>query len=240
MSAVELVVFDMAGTTIEHEDQVPRAFRDALRSNGIAFAEEELQRRMGASKREVLSFFVGRQFGEDANNPRRVERVYADFSALLRDYYTGVGVRPIAGVEEALARLRGLGIKVALTTGFDREVTNTILETVGWSDGVVDASLCGDDVPRGRPAPFMIFRAMEATGVLDVGRVAVVGDTALDLQAGTNAGARWVVGVLTGSHGLDQLGATRHTHILANTAELPALIEADLPGTSDPTQEAAI
>src|SRR5215211_3916295 len=232
MSVVELVVFDMAGTTIEHEGQVPQAFRDALRSNGIAFAEEELQGLMGASKREVLRFFVGRQFGEDASNPSRVERIYADFGVLLRDYYTGAGVRPVAGVEEALARLGGRGIKVALTTGFDREVTDTILETVGWRDGVVDASLCGDDVPQGRPAPFMIFRAMEATGVLDVGRVAVVGDTVLDLQAGANAGARWVVGVLSGSHGLEQLGATRHTHILANAAELPTLIEAELPETS--------
>ncbi|MBO0703416.1 MAG: hypothetical protein J2P38_10820 [Candidatus Dormibacteraeota bacterium] len=45
-----------------------------------------------------------------------------------------------------------------------------------------------------------------------------------DLQAGTNAGAGFVVGVGTGSFTLDQLARTPHTHLLASTAELPSLL----------------
>src|SRR3712207_7780692 len=37
-------------------------------------------------------------------------------------------------------------------------------------------------------------------GVHDVGRVAVVGDTPLDLQAATNARAGWVIGVRSEEH----------------------------------------
>jgi phosphoglycolate phosphatase-like HAD superfamily hydrolase len=66
---------------------------------------------------------------------------------------------------------------------------------------------------------------MEATGVQDVRQVLNVGDTPLDLQSGTNAGVRGVVGVLTGAHDLESLGREPHTHIIASIAELPELIE---------------
>jgi len=88
----------------------------------------------------------------------------------------------------------------------------------------VDAVVCSDEVARGRPAPYMIFRAMEATGIVDVDRVLVAGDTVRDLEAGVGAGARAVVGVLTGSTDATTLGRVRHTHILASVAELPALV----------------
>ncbi|MCF6473089.1 hypothetical protein FAF44_32550 [Nonomuraea sp. MG754425] len=76
----------------------------------------------------------------------------------------------------------------------------------------------------GRPAPYMIFRAMEATGVRDVGRVLVAGDTVRDLEAGTNAGAAIVAGALTGAQDATTLGGVRHTHLLPGVAAVPALL----------------
>jgi phosphoglycolate phosphatase-like HAD superfamily hydrolase len=70
----------------------------------------------------------------------------------------------------------------------------------------------------------MIFRCMEATGTLSVACVANVGDTALDLRAGHNAGVRFNVGVLTGAHGRDVLAAEPHTHLLASVADIPTLL----------------
>lgn len=150
--------------------------------------------------------------------------MYKDFEQLLTEYYADGGARPIAGVEQTMSWLRDQDIRVALTTGFDRKITDTILESVGWSRDLIDASFCGDDVPQGRPAPYMIFRAMESTGVTQTGRVMVVGDTALDLQAGSNAGAGGVVGVLSGSHSIGQLGKAKHTHVVSSVKELPELI----------------
>jgi phosphoglycolate phosphatase-like HAD superfamily hydrolase len=89
----------------------------------------------------------------------------------------------------------------------------------------IDASICSDEVPLGRPAPFMIFRAMEATGVTDVRCVIKVGDTALDLLAGRNAGVRGVVGVLSGSQSEEELRSAEPTHILPSVAALPELID---------------
>lgn len=89
--------------------------------------------------------------------------------------------------------------------------------------GTVDAVVCGDEVPRGRPAPYLIFRAMEATGVDSVHHVATVGDTALDLRAGHHAGVRLDVGVLSGAHTRPQLEREPHTHLLPSVAALPGL-----------------
>ena len=48
-------------------------------------------------------------------------------------------------------------------------------------------------------------------------------DTALDLQAGHNAGVRFNVGVLSGAHTRARLSAEPHTHLLATVADLPTL-----------------
>lgn len=225
MNAVDLVVLDMAGTTIEQGHEIFSAFESALEQNGIPADEEEIRERMGASKMEVIRFFVERHSGKDGDSANKVESVYTDFGRTLSERYARGGARPIPGVEAAFARLREQGTKIALTTGFDRKIADVVLESVNWGRNVLDASLCSDDVPWGRPAPFMIFRAMEATGVFDVRRVMVVGDTVLDLQAGANAGAGEVVGVLSGSHGTEQLGKVLHTHLLSSASQLPDLIE---------------
>jgi phosphoglycolate phosphatase-like HAD superfamily hydrolase len=63
-----------------------------------------------------------------------------------------------------------------------------VVDILGWQDKL-DAVVCTEDVPQGRPAPYMIFRAMEATGVTNVAQVLTAGDATRDLESGTNAGA---------------------------------------------------
>ena len=82
-------------------------------------------------------------------------------------------------------------------------------------------------LPAGRPAPYLIFQAMQKTLVHPVARVAAIGDTTLDLQAGANAGAGWVIGVLSGAHDLATLGRIPHTHLLPSIAEVPLLFGID-------------
>jgi phosphonatase-like hydrolase len=226
MKKIDLVAFDMAGTTIEDRNEVLLSFLEAMKENRIPATVEELQKWRGASKREVLRIFIEQQFGkEDPGNRERLDQTYAAFRRQLENRFVNDGVRVIAGAEETFRWLRDRGIKVALTSGFYRQVADIILRTVGWKPGTVDVSICSDEVPRGRPAPFMIFRAMEATGVLDVRRVVTVGDTVLDLESGMNAGVRGVVGVLTGTQKIERLGKSPHTHIIASVAELPELLE---------------
>ncbi len=222
MARIRLVIFDIAGTIIEDHGEVLSSFRAALEKNGIAATEAELREWKGASKQEVIRHFVARDPGESSQD--KIDQTYDDFRRLLENHYRTLGVAPIAGVEETFAWLREHDILIAATTGFYREVSDLILERTGWRKWLA-ASISSSDVKQGRPAPFMIFRAMEEAGVSSVSEVINVGDTPLDLQAGSNAGAAGVVGVLTGLHKEDRLRREPHTHIIGSVADLPALLQ---------------
>ncbi len=223
MNDLDLVVFDLAGTTIQDGGQVSDAFTAALAVHGFEITSEDLARARGSSKREAVLHFIP----EGPERARHSELVYASFQERLTQRYKDEGVEPIVGAQETFRWLRDRGVRTALNTGFDRSITSLILSAVGWADGIVDAVICGDDVPQGRPAPFLIFRAMEATGTTSVHRVANIGDTVLDLQAGLNAGVRWNIGVLTGAHTQQILEQSPHTHLISTIAVLPDLWPAD-------------
>ncbi len=216
---IELVVLDMAGTTVRDAGQVPQAFTSALAAHGIAVTPQAINSLRGASKRLAILNLVPDGNDRDA----RAEQVYHTFREHLAGVFAGT-VEPVTGARAAIDLLRGRGVRVALNTGFDRDTTNLLLDALQWQQGVVDAVVCGDEVASGRPAPYMIFRCMEATGVTDVRRVANAGDTVLDLQAGYNAGVALNIGVLSGAHGRDQMQPQPHTDLLDSVADLPALL----------------
>ena len=221
MKDIALVVFDMAGTTIEDSGQVPDAFTTVLRKHGIEITEDALRAVRGASKRDAIRHFVAKHHTADV--AKLTDEIFNDFRDYLARLFKAGGVRPVAGAVEIFKWLRERGIKVALNTGFDRVTADLIIEAVGWKNGVADAIVCGDDVALGRPAPYLIFRSMELTGVTSVHRVMCVGDTVLDLQAGHNAGVRHVVGVLSGAHKKEQLEKEPHTHLIASVAALSSV-----------------
>ena len=223
MSGVDLVIFDLAGTTVDDGGAVLAAFRAALARFAVPFEEAELQAVRGANKLQVFRQFATQAFGPGPEAVRVAREAHAAFNEeLLHEYRTGA-LETVEGTEATFTALREQGIKLATNTGFGRDIAETVLSRLGWRS-LLDAEVCGDDVPAGRPAPYMIYLAMERAGVTDVRRVVAVGDTPLDLQAGCRAGCGGVVGVLTGTHGIETLGATRHTHIIPSVAALPDLL----------------
>src|SRR6059058_4542864 len=191
-----LVVTDLMGTTLRDDGAVLPAYRAAFAECAIPFTEEELAAKRGAHKLSLFTEFAARRYAAD-------------------DAAKG-------GAEDAIRRLCKAGIKVALTSGFDRGLIADIVKHCGWGE-LFDAVVYPDEVPAGRPAPYLIFQAMQKTRVEPVKRVAAIGDTALRVQAGTNAGAGWVIGVLSGAADGATLGRTPHTHLLPSIAELPSL-----------------
>jgi phosphonatase-like hydrolase len=220
--SIRLVVFDLGGTTIEDTGQVPTVLRSVLRTHGIIVTEADLHRWRGASEMEVIRGLVGARA-----EGRRLcaDDVYGAFREMLLATIAEHGVRPLPGIEATFTRLRGAGVKVALTTGLDRVVADVIFEQLPSRLSLVDAVVCGDHVALGRPAPYMIFRAMEGVEILDVRHVASVGDTVNDLRAGWNAAVAGNIGVLTGAHSLRSLSRAPHTHILASATEVPDVLE---------------
>lgn len=219
----DLLVTDFAGTTFRDDGAVIVAYQRALSENGIPFTDDELRAKRGASKRAVLEEFSRRAFSRDEAGAI-ASRALETFETALVDAYQSGPVEEVPGAAAAVTRLRESGVRVALTTGFQRPLVNLLLERLGWTS-LFDHVVTGEDVSLGRPAPFLIYQAMIRLDVGDVRRVAVIGDTPLDLEAGMRAQAGWVIGVLSGAHGLETLGRTPHTHIISSVADLPELFD---------------
>lgn len=194
--AIELVAFDIAGTTVQEAGEVYFALEEAARILGADPTPAQIESWMGADKREAIRGLLAAS-GIEAD-PDVVEAGFTDFHARLDAAYVNQPPTPMPGVLDLFAGLHARGTKVALTTGFDRPVVDQVLAAVGWDDQLLDAVVCVDDVHAGRPAPDMIQRAMELTGVTDPGAVAAVGDTVRDIGAGRAAKAGLVVGVRSG------------------------------------------
>jgi phosphonatase-like hydrolase len=211
-----LAVFDLAGTTIQEDGTVSAVFKEVLSEEGIRSTPEEISRVRGAAKREA--------FRQLASDTVQAERLYGHFIEGIRKRYTDSAPREVPGTSNTFTWLRQRGVKLALNTGFERETVLMLLSALGWGTAGIDAVVCGDEVVAGRPAPTMIFEAMRRTGIVDPAGVMVVGDTVLDLQAGSAAGAGWVVGVTSGAHDRARLLQAPHTHLLQTVAEIPKLL----------------
>jgi phosphonatase-like hydrolase len=228
---IELVVFDLAGTTVYDGDTVNASFRATLAARGIEADPAFVNTVMGLPKPEAIRILLQQGGKKPGANPtaEEINGIHDDFTRRMRAYYaTDPAVREIPGASAVFAALRRAGIKVALNTGFFRPLADVLLTRLGWHvPAVIDAIVTSDEVPHGRPHPDMIRHLMTRLGIQEPRRVAKVGDTKVDLEEGTNAGCSLVIGVTTGSSTREQLLACPHTHILESVADVPALVLPD-------------
>lgn len=238
MPPIQLVVFDMAGTTVTDQHEVERCFAEAAAQTGLTASAERILAVQGMGKRQVFQMLWAEQLGEQ--HPELEERVdtsYTAFKQILETHYQTQGATPTDGCLDAFTYLRERGIAIALTTGFYRTVTDIILDKLGWLDGLneqrvgtsaslIQASIASDEVAEGRPAPLLIERAMQLLGVTDPKAVVNVGDTPSDLLSGQAAGVRLNLGLVNGTHTAAQLQPYPHDQLLPSLVDLPALLEA--------------
>jgi phosphonatase-like hydrolase len=212
-----LACLDMAGTTICDDGAVDEAFRAGLASAGIhpggadfAQARAFVHQTMGWSKADVFAALL---------TPTVAARATAEFAASYEATVDRGGIREIPGATAVLHRLRAAEVRVCLTTGFAPTTRDAVIAALGWS-AAIDLALSPGDVARGRPAPDMVFAAMDRLEVSDPAAVAVVGDTVSDLEAGTRAEAGAVIGVLSGAHDAATLSAVPHSALIPDVTGL--------------------
>ena len=148
----QLIIFDLAGTTVQDNGEVPESFSAALAQQGVQVTPEQLRKVRGSSKKQAVLDLL-------PDTPDKIEQgilVYKSFCEQLTARYQTIGVKSIAGSESVFARLRQQGVRVVLNTGFDRQITHLLLKALEWNQSIVDGVVCGDDVERGRPTPDLI------------------------------------------------------------------------------------
>lgn len=204
--SIALVVFDWAGTTIDFGSLAPTAaFKSVFAEHGVEVTDAEARAPMGLNKRQHLVTMLNqprvdalwKSVHGRAWNEADVDQMYHEFMPLQMKTIA-LHSELVPGLIGAVSELRAMGCKIAGTTGYFREAAETVAKQAATEGFQPDVNVCADDTAQGRPAPWMIYRAMEQTGVYPPSNVLNLGDTIADIQAGVNAGC-WSVGVCDSS-----------------------------------------
>ncbi len=208
MHNIKLIVFDIAGTTVQDKGEIGTAFHDALAESGYEVPMDKIMPLMGYKKPEAIRKMVTEHEADKTRiTDDYIHAIHDRFLYLMIQYYkTTNEVVPLPNVMEVFTYLKENGIKIGLDTGFSKDITAVIMDRLGWlRDGMVDYTVSSDEVPAGRPQPFMIQRMMQQAGITDAKQVIKVGDTEVDVQEGKNAGCLYSIAVTTGAFSRAQL-----------------------------------
>jgi phosphonatase-like hydrolase len=221
---VQMIVFDMAGTTVDEDNMVYKTLQKAIDHHGYTFSlEKVLAEGAGKEKQEAVKSILALNQVDD---PSLSDKIYQHFLLLLDEAYQYLDVRPQPNALEVFHRLKENKITVVLNTGYNRATALKLIEKLGWVlgqdyDGLVTAS----DVHKNRPDPDMILLAMQKFGIIDPKEVIKVGDSFIDIQEGQRAGCLLSIGITTGAHDYKQLQLARPDYIIDDLLELLPIVE---------------
>jgi len=225
MTKPQLVVFDVAGTTVFDGDIVIDAMDDALKASGVNVDRDAIRALMGVPKPVAIRTLLESHGDHDLDTlVRRVHEAFLE--RVIERYRHAGGVREMEGATAVFDALHDHGIKVALDTGFSRPILDVLLARLGWTmPDFIDCSVTSDEVAHGRPAPDLIRRAMQLTGVVDPRAVVKVGDTPADIESGRAAACGYVVGVSYGTHSRAELERHRPDAVIERLPNLVPLLD---------------
>jgi len=196
-SSIKAVILDWAGVTVDYGSRAPaQVFVEVFHRHGIEISFAEARGPMGKAKRDhiveiaslprVRSLWQTIHGGEIEESD--LQQMYDEFlplqlETLARD------TTVIPGVSAAVSELRQRGIQIGSTTGYTRQLMDVVVPLARAGGYSPDVVICADDVPSGRPAPWMNFLAAQKMNVFPFSSIVVVDDTKVGIEAGRNAGA---------------------------------------------------
>jgi len=187
----------------------------------IRITLQEANTVMGIPKPVAIERLLKQHFHPDITSDL-ISEIHSVFVRNMIDFYQhDQSVKEKSGVSDTFKKLKQKNVKIAVDTGFDRSITDALLDRLRWTEeGLLDASVTSDEVAHGRPYPDLIFEAMKRTGTANSSSVAKVGDTSFDIQEGKSAGCTWVIGITTGAFTHAELEKENPTHLIKAIPEI--------------------
>jgi phosphonoacetaldehyde hydrolase len=224
------LIADLAGTLVDYGSCAPAGvFVEVFRRRGVEISLREARGPMGSEKRDHIAALLavptiaGRWQTAHGCPPAEedIDAMYRDFVPIQLEClprYSDL----VPGALDAIAQFRRRGLKIGVTTGYNREMLDVVLREAARQGFAPDAAVSADEVPAGRPAPWMALEAIKRMQVFPVGACVKIGDTLPDIAEGRNAGM-WTVAVArTGNEiGMSLEEATAHSD-----AEMEPLLKA--------------
>lgn len=181
------VLWDMDGTLVDSEKLWTVSLHDTARRLGGELSHKTRDAMVGSNMaRTLVMMFDDLGLAHDVDRMADTERYLSDRTAEL--FAAGLPWRP--GAEEALQLVDAAGWPTALVTNTGRSLTESALDSIGR--GHFTVTVCGDEVPRGKPDPDPYLRAAELLGVA-AGECLAVEDSPTGALAAQRAGAAVLV-----------------------------------------------
>ena len=162
MRRIEAVIFDWAGTTVDHGSLAPvKAVTETFARHGVAIGEDDARRDMGIFKKDHIRGILAmphvnhawRERHGRAPDEREVQMLFEEFQPLQMEILTRHS-DVIEGVAAAAGRLRERGIRIGGTTGYTRPMMDALKERAARQGYAPDLSfLTATMRPRGPPPP---------------------------------------------------------------------------------------
>ena len=221
---IEMVVFDMAGTSVDEGNVVYHTLHKAIEKQCPTITFEDVLK-WGAGKEKLQAIRETLAGNHIILNEESIQDIFKDFLILLDKAYENLIVVPTKNTERLFMELRELGIKVVLNTGYNHVTANLLIQKLNWKQDVnYDLLVTSSDVAKNRPQPDMILFAMEKLNIHDASSVIKVGDSTIDIEEGRNAGCKYNIGVTTGAHTKAELLTANPDYIFDNIYDLKALV----------------
>ncbi|SDS53572.1 phosphonatase-like hydrolase [Mucilaginibacter mallensis] len=224
MSNIRMVVFDMAGTTVDEDNIVYKTLQKAINEAGFdislnqVLAEGAGKEKLQAIK-SILSVYADNHDMELANG------IFKAFLIKLAKAYEINPVYPQPHAAELFEELKKRNILVVLNTGYDRATAQSLIEKLGWQEGThFDGLITATDVSKNRPDPDMIELAMKRFNITAPSSVVKVGDSIIDIEEGRNAHCGLSIGITTGAHTPEQLASAHPDNVINDLMELLPLV----------------
>lgn len=199
---LKAAVFDWAGTTVDYGSRAPAiVFREIFRREGVEISFDQARGPMGLAKRDHIAAILQlpdiaarwEQSHGCAAESADVDRLYRDFLPLQKETLAA-HCDVIPGVPDAIDECRRRGLKIGSTTGYTHELVDVFAAQVAGQGYSPDCVVCSDDVPQGRPAPWMLLEAARQLNAYPLRHIVKVDDTTPGIEAAVNAGC-WVIGI---------------------------------------------
>jgi len=182
------VLWDMDGTVVDSEKVWTVSLGDTARWLGGELSAGAREAIVGSNMAHTLVILF-----EDlglAPDPERMAEVRRWLVARTGELFTGAGLEWRPGALDALRTVRATGWPTALVTNTGRALTELALDAIGREHFTV--TVCGDEVPRGKPDPDPYLRAAELLGV-PIAECVAIEDSPIGALAAERAGATVLV-----------------------------------------------
>jgi HAD superfamily hydrolase (TIGR01509 family) len=174
---MKAVLWDMDGTLVDSEKLWDVALQELYRRRGAVLTTEVRETTVGASAANLMTIVFDDLGLEHDAAAKQSE------SDWLHDY-TGElfarGLPWLPGARETLDALAAEGVPMALVTNTRRDLADQALNSIGRH--YFSVTVCGNEVPHGKPAPDIYLRAAELLGFAPAECLAIE-----DSVAGTTA-----------------------------------------------------